>query len=448
MTATSPNPIPCSQEPPFPLYKETNFQETTIGKIPKDWQIRTTEDLFTVETGTTPSTKEEKFWADGTVNWITPTDLSKLNGKLRIGSSERKVTEEALKETNLTLMHKGSIILSTRAPVGYVATLEEDAAFNQGCKGLIPKKGYDVFPDFYSYYISNKKEALQNLSCGSTFLELAKNRLEKFSMPYFPISEQRAIVGVLGVVDSALDYTDRVIARCERLKRGLMQQLLTHGIGHTETKQTPIGNIPKEWQIVELKEILDVLSGQYFKFSEFTSEGVRCLKIDNVGFGEVIWDGTTLLPSTYLKDYPELALKEGDIVLALNRPIIGGKVKVGMVTAKDIPSILYQRVGKLIPKDSLQVDNKFLLSIFTSEDFKNQLKQSLVGTDQPYIRTPILLKIKIPLPPKNEQQKMVEIFSNINRKLWLEQQERARLEKIKSGLMDLLLTGKVRIKVD
>src|SRR4030042_6318032 len=232
------------------FYKETEFQESPIGKIPRGWQVKATDDLFVVETGTTPSTKQETYWKGGTVNWLTPTDLSKLNGKLRIKSSERKITEKALKETNLTLMPKGSIILSTRAPVGYVATLEEDATFNQGCKGLIPRRTFDILTEFYSYYLSNKKKLLQNLSSGSTFLELSKNRLEKFNMPYLPMPEQKAIVGVLGVVDSAIEFADKVIAKTERLKKGLMQKLLTEGIGHKEFKDTEIGKIPKEWDVV------------------------------------------------------------------------------------------------------------------------------------------------------------------------------------------------------
>ena len=72
--------------------------------------------------------------------------------------------------------------------------------------------------------------------------------VEDFQVPLPPMREQRAIVGVLGIVNSALELADRVIAKTERLKKGLMQQLLTHGIGHTEYKNTPIGKIPKEWE--------------------------------------------------------------------------------------------------------------------------------------------------------------------------------------------------------
>jgi type I restriction enzyme S subunit len=227
-----------------------------------------------------------------------------------------------------------------------------------------------------------------------------------------------------------------------------MQTLLTRGIGHKEYKQTPIGTIPKTWEVVKLEEVIDVVSGQYFKFSEFVNNGVRCLKIDNVGYGEIVWKTATFLPTDYLQKFPELALKEGDIVMALNRPIIDNKVKVGMLQDGDSPSILYQRVGKIVIKDASKLNRRFLFFMLTGEHFKQQLGRSLIGTDQPYVRTPVLLQIKIPLPPISEQQRIAEILSYADRKLGLERLEKDRLERTKRGLMNLLLTGKIRVKVD
>jgi type I restriction enzyme S subunit len=342
---------------------------------------------------------------------------------------------------------KDDVLLSVRAPVGDVNITPFECCIGRGLAAIRVKKNR-LSHLFLFHYLRLEGKRFDALSTGSTFKAIRMGEIEKFQVPLPPISEQMAIVGVLGVVDSAIELADRVIAKTERLKKGLMQQLLTCGIGHTEYKNTPIGKIPKTWQVVELREIFKVLSGQYFKFSEFTNEGLRCLKIDNVGFGNVVWTTSTFLPRNYEEKYPELALKEGDIVLALNRPIIDNKVKAGMVTKKDLPSILYQRVGKIVIKSESNVDNHFLLSIFTGEYFRKQLKQSLIGTDQPYIRTPILLKIKIPMPPREEQQRIVNIYADIDRKLMLEKEEKKRLERIKRGLMDLLLTGKVRIKVD
>jgi len=205
----------------------TEYKQTPIGKIPKEWQIKKVSDLFVVETGTTPSTKKEEYWRNGTINWITPTDLSELNGKIQIRNGERRITEKATKDTSLTLMPQGSIIISTRAPVGYVAVLEEPATFNQGCKGLIPKNSHEVCSEFYCYYLLSKKQMLQNISGGSTFKELSKQRLEAFCLPTLPFSEQERITEILSTVDSKLELERNEKAKLERAKRGLMDLLLT-----------------------------------------------------------------------------------------------------------------------------------------------------------------------------------------------------------------------------
>ncbi|MGB9854674.1 MAG: restriction endonuclease subunit S [Candidatus Bathyarchaeales archaeon] len=203
------------------------YKQTPIGTTPKEWEINKVSDLFEVVTGTTPSTRQSDYWNEGTVNWITPTDLSKLNGKIHIKNSERKITEKALKETNLTLMPKGSIILSTRAPVGYVAVLEEPAAFNQGCKGLIPKKHDGILSEFYCYYLLNKKQMLENLSSGSTFKELPKERLQNFNIPSPSFAEQKRIAELLLTIDKKIDIERSQKTRLEQIKRGLMDLLLT-----------------------------------------------------------------------------------------------------------------------------------------------------------------------------------------------------------------------------
>ena len=203
------------------------FKDTEIGRIPKEWEVVRICNLFNVETGTTPSTKEKEYWENGRINWFTPIDLSKLGGKIFLGNSERKITDRALKETNLTIMPKGSILISTRAPVGYVALLKEEGTFNQGCKGLIPKKNAEIHTTFYCYYLSSIKQKLQNLSGGSTFRELSKVSLENLKIPLPPFPEQRRIAGILSTVDQKLDLLKKRKEKLARIKKGLMNDLLT-----------------------------------------------------------------------------------------------------------------------------------------------------------------------------------------------------------------------------
>jgi len=195
--------------------------------MPKDWEIKKIIELFNVQTGTTPSTKNQEYWRGGHINWITPSDMSKLNAKLSIKNSERKITEKGLKETNLTLIPTASIIISTRAPVGYVAITEGEATFNQGCKGLISKNKKEISPEFYAYYLLSKKRILENSSGGSTFKELSKDILENFFIPLPPLAEQKKIAEILSAVDSRLEMLRKRKGKIERIKKGLMNDLMT-----------------------------------------------------------------------------------------------------------------------------------------------------------------------------------------------------------------------------
>ncbi len=203
------------------------FTETEIGEMPKGWEVKKVIELFDIETGTTPSTKQAEYWIDGKINWVTPADMSKLNGKLYIQNSERKITDKGLKAANLTLMPTGSIIISTRAPVGYVAIIRGNATFNQGCKGLLPKKAKEINSEFYAYYLLSKKTILENASGGSTFKELTKSALEKFNIPLPPLSEQQKISEILSTVDSRMELLRKKKEKLERTKKGLMNDLLT-----------------------------------------------------------------------------------------------------------------------------------------------------------------------------------------------------------------------------
>lgn len=202
------------------------FEETEIGKIPAGWEIKKVMDLFEVETGTTPATRNAEYWENGTVTWLTPTDLSTVKG-VYLGDSKRKVTDRALKETNLTLLPKGSILLSTRAPVGYAAIIMQDSTFNQGCKGLIPKANVKSTEEFYCYYLIKSKTLLQNLSSGSTFKELAKDRLENFLVPVPPVSERHKISEILLKLDKELEADRRELIYLRKIKKGFMNELLS-----------------------------------------------------------------------------------------------------------------------------------------------------------------------------------------------------------------------------
>ncbi|MCS7124808.1 MAG: restriction endonuclease subunit S [Candidatus Bathyarchaeota archaeon] len=422
------------------FYKETNFKnDLDLGTVPSDWQIKKLADLFNVETGTTPSTKNPKYWEEGDVNWFTPVDLSKLNGWIKIRESERKISCKALREYNLTLMPPGSIILSTRAPVGYVAVLEKEGTFNQGCKGLIPRNK-EVESIFYAYYLLRKKDMLQNLSGGSTFRELSKTMLENIKIPHPPLIEQQAVAGVLSVVDLALQKIDEVIAKTERLKKGLMQTLLTRGIGHKEYKQTPIGTIPKEWKVVKVEDVADTSSGGTPNRSkkEYYGGNIPWVKSGELK-DNIIYDTEEKITESGLKNSAAKLFPQGTLLVAMYGATVG---KTGIL---GIDAATNQAVCAILPKDdSLNLSFLQHYIIFA----RNRWISQSSGGAQPNISQEIIRTSRIPLPKYEEQQKIAEILSNVDKKLEIEKKEKTRLERIKQGLMDLLLTGKVRVKGD
>jgi len=144
-----------------------------------------------------------------------------------IKNSERKVTKKGLEETNLTLMPIDSIIISTRVPVGYVVIIKNNATFNQGCKGLIPKDIREVNSKFYAYYLLSKRNLFVNLSGGSTFKELSKETLENFKLPLPPHPEQKKIAEILSTVDKRTELLKKKKEILNRIKKGLMNDLLT-----------------------------------------------------------------------------------------------------------------------------------------------------------------------------------------------------------------------------
>ena len=205
----------------------TKFKMTEIEEIPEEWGTSELRKVFKIITGTTPSTKIKKYWIGGTFEWLTPKDLSQMNDNLIISPSERKVTTNALNESNLNILPEGSILISTRAPVGYVGINRVQITFNQGCKGLVPLvcEGYSSF--FYAYYLKYKKEFLNSVSSGSTFKELSKERLERLVVPIPPWLEQQKIAEILTAVDNKLELLGNKKAKLEKLKKGLMGDLLT-----------------------------------------------------------------------------------------------------------------------------------------------------------------------------------------------------------------------------
>ncbi|WP_336039306.1 restriction endonuclease subunit S [Acinetobacter calcoaceticus] len=202
------------------------------------------------------------------------------------------------------------------------------------------------------------------------------------------------------------------------------------------------------WNSIAIGTFLKIKSGLGFKAEEYTTaEEIRLLQIENVGYGAVKWThNVKYVPSDYLKLHERLALKEGDLVLALNRPVTNDQLKIAKLTKQDSPSILYQRVGKLeFIKE--EFDSNFIFQIF-QKDVKNYVLNSSLGSDQPFISTTDLYKYKLCLPSKEEQTKIASFLSKVDEKIAQLTQKHELLSQYKQGMMQKLFSQQIRFKAD
>jgi type I restriction enzyme S subunit len=401
------------------FYKETNFKDTEIGRIPKEWKVVRVNKLFDLYKGTTPSTKIKEYW-DGTIPFVTPTDITKINdlNEIYLRTTENYITEKGLKSKGLRLVPKRSLLFTSRATIGYLAINETEVAINQGIISLIPKNT-NVDVTFFYYFLQKLRSLFENLAGGSTYKEISMSTFSNINMPLPSLSEQQKIAEILSTVDEAIQKTNEIIAKTERLKKGLMQELLTKGIGHKEFKDTEIGRIPKEWKIAELKSFLELKNGE------------RPEIIDN---GNV-----PIYGANGIMGYTTEFLVNNDFTIVIGRVGASGEVHLGQGKIWVSDNAIYSK--------SYDKHRVHLPFIFYLLKFK-ELKRFATKTTHPIITQTFLNSLKISLPPLSEQKKIAEILLAVDRKLEIERNEKARLERIKQGMMDLLLTGKVRVKVN
>ena len=150
--------------------------DSELGEVPERWEVRALGEVVEVVGGTTPSTKVIEFWQGGTHCWATPKDLSNLSTPVLL-DTERKITDAGLDKIGSGLLPTGTVLLSSRAPIGYLAVSEEPVAINQGFIGIPPRE--KVSNLFMLYWCEASHEEIVNHANGSTFLEISKGNFRQ-----------------------------------------------------------------------------------------------------------------------------------------------------------------------------------------------------------------------------------------------------------------------------
>ncbi|SEA81350.1 restriction endonuclease subunit S [Alkalimonas amylolytica] len=218
-----------------------------------------------IKNGTTPASGEAEYW-DGDVRWATPEDLGKLVGD-RIALTKRQVTEKAVIENNLNILPVGSVLISTRAPIGHMAITAEPMTFNQGCRGIIPNERVDGA--FLYYLLKSRVPELNAVANGTTFVELSRDELAAIQVSFPPLKTQRRIAQFLDEktarIDGLIEKKRALLDRLAEKRQALITQAVTKGL-NPDAPMKPsgidwLGNIPAHWEVLPVKRVSKLESG-------------------------------------------------------------------------------------------------------------------------------------------------------------------------------------------
>lgn len=416
---------------------------TELGEIPSEWAISKIGELTEIKTGGTPSTKCEKYWKDGDIPWMASGDVNK---KI-INEVDGRITKSGMENSAAKLLPKDTVMIALNGQgktKGTVAYLNIELTCNQSLAGFLPS--YNVFNSKYLYYnLQSRYFEIRGLAGDGARNGLNLGLLREILIPIPSIKEQEKIASILSTVDEQIDNVDALIEKNKELKKGLMQTLLTKGIGHTKFKKTEIGEIPEEWDVIKFFDFVDKIidfRGRTPKKlgMDWGNGDIQALSANNVKMGKIDFSLECYLASEelYEKWMSGNELKNGDIIMTMEAPL--GNVAL---VPDERKYILSQRVIALKTKDF--INNKFMKYMLMSDGVQRQLETLSTGTTAKGINQKNLARVYVKISMIKEQEKIASILFKIDEKIEEYQNKKQKLEEIKKGLMQQLLTGKIRV---
>jgi type I restriction enzyme S subunit len=423
------------------LKTEQRFKKTEIGEIPVDWEIIRLDEVCEVVGGSTPSTKNKEYW-DGSIPWAVPTDITRLKGNI-IYQTQRYITEKGLSSISAKPLPVGSILLTSRATIGECAINAKPMVTNQGFASLICK---DIVYNWYILYLMiYLRKNLKNLSAGSTFREISKKTIRSIRIPLPPLPEQINIAKILSLVDESIENKKSIIEKTKELKKGLMQELLTRGIGHTKFKKTEIGEIPLEWKIMSLNDISEEIYRYptYYNI-QYVSQGIPEIRGEIIELNGKLDNDLSkyrFISNVTAARFPRTTLKEGDFVISVRGTMGKAAIVPKFLDGANITANLI----RISPNRNI-VFPLFLHQVFLSNRFQEILNTASSSTTIKTIKASELRRIKFAIPSIQEQKRIAQILSSWDTKIKEDICQYVKLEDLKNGLMQTLLTGKLRVR--
>jgi len=408
-----------------------------------EWVTRRISDIAEVVAGGTPSTSVAEYW-DGDVSWITPNDLS--NHKERyIFRGERNITKEGLRKSAAKTVPPNTLLITTRAPIGYLAIANKDVSTNQGFKNLICDNT-QVDYRFLYYYIKLNVEHFKAFASGATFPELSGGTLKKVKIAIPPLPKQTRIADILSAYDDAIENNNRRIALLEKAARELYREWFVRMRfpGHESARF--VGGLPEGWEVVLFGTLADIIDGDrgvnYPKQDEFSPEGY-CLFLNA---GNVTKSGFDFSNNAFITEGRDKALRKGrlnrnDIVLT-TRGTVGNVAFYNRYIPYDVLRI---NSGMVILRDSGEAPPEFLYITLRSDVVQKMIELFSSGSAQPQLPIKDMRKMKIIKPSGELLTQFANIAENTLNQAALLQTKSQNLARQRDLLLPRLMSGKLEV---
>ena len=350
---------------------------------------------------------------------------------------------------------KDDVLFTMEAPLGNVALVPDNRKYILSQRVVLLRTHKSIVHNkFLFQYLkgSSFQSQIRQLSTGSTVLGMQQKRLVKTDLLLPPLLEQKKIAKILSSVDEVIETTDTQINKLKDLKKGMMNELLTKGIGDTEFKDSPVGRIPVGWDIFTAQEMLDAQillklqdgnhGSQYPKVSEFVKEGIPYISASNITLtGNIDFNNCQHLSVARANGLRIPPTRSGDVIFTHNATV--GRVAIipsNIDTVIASTSTIYYRVNKC------KITPEFLFQYLQSPKFKLQTDRVMGQTTRNQVPITAQKQLYILKPTLEEQQKIATILSSIDTNIEQKQTKLTQSKNLKKSLMADLLTGRVRVK--
>ena len=375
-------------------------------------------DICSIVSGTTPKSNRPEYW-DGDINWVTPAELNDDSDV--IYESQRKITEQAVRDSSLKPFPVGTVLLSSRAPIGKVAIAGVEMYCNQGFKNLICSNR--IYNRYLYHFLKNSTEYLNSLGRGATFKEISKSIVENIEIPLPSLDEQRRIAAVLDKISGLIANRRAQLAKLDELVKARFVEMFGD----------PEFNL-RNWPIVSLSDVCTVGSSKRIYQSEQTFDGVPFLRISDLNHLIDTGDFFFFLFISEEK-YQELQQHgqvpiEGDILVTSRGTL--GRCYIIKTTDR-----FYFQDGMIswISNLSNEITSLFIAYLFDMQSIKRQIESMQAGSTVSYLSIDMIKRLKIMLPDRNLQKQFGAFVDQTNKSKLTIQQSLDKLEVLKKALM-------------